>query len=171
MKTLPLIISLSLVALALSGCTAAPGTSTTDAGGIVIRPVTSVSEQSEGITRTRTSLGITGSITDTLLLDEMEADGAAQLHSISPALYKDTDILAAFFTYYAGGGYQIAVRQLPSGVIAVEKRSISEGSGDEPGGCGPWERLKEYPTTPSTTITWQNTGTPTDDVVIECDGW
>ncbi|MBI5794636.1 hypothetical protein HZA87_06200 [Candidatus Uhrbacteria bacterium] len=170
MKILPL-MNLSLVSLALYGCAAVPGTPATDTGGIVMQPVTSVSEQSEGITLTRTSLGITGSITDTLLLDEMEADGAAELHYINPALYKDTDILAAFFTYYAGGGYQIAVRQLPSGVIAVEKRGISEGSGDEPGGCGPWVRLKEYPTLPTTTITWQNTGTPTDEVVIECEGW
>ena len=179
MKTLPL-ITLSVLAVALTGCTpsgqpstgTSPSSADTAPPSLTIQPVTEVTPQPNGIVHTKTTLSITGAITDELVLDESEADSTAPIFQyISPALYKDTDITAAFFSYFAGGGYEIAFRQLPSGSIAVDKREISEGSGDEPGGCGPWTRLKEYPLTPATTITWLNIGTPTDQLVIECGGW
>ena len=170
MKTSTL-LGLTLGTLTLVACTTAqPGPGTPAATSLTIKPITSVTTEANGMTRTIVTLKLTGTVNDDLKIDNTEADGPQPLQYIDPKLYKDTDILAAFFNYYAGGGYQIAVRKTAAGLV-VDKRDIYEGSAESVGGCGAWTQLKKYTIPEGTTITWTGVGIATSQLVIECGTW
>lgn len=120
---------------------------------------------------TKMFLELSGAVTDEILLDEIESDSTEHLISpIKQQVFQGTDVQGAFFNYYAGGGFEVAIRMQDSTII-VDRRMTSEGSADDEGGCGKWESLKKYTLSGSTEVRIDSVIAPTDQTIMNCRNW
>ncbi len=116
-----------------------------------------------GLTKNTTSVVLSGSKTDRILIEESETDGTVMFDSLTKDLLP-RDVIAAWWSYYAGGGTLVALRR-DGNVLRIEKREF-----DEQSGCGEWELLKAYRAQTSTAVSTSPSQNPISDVSIAyCD--
>lgn len=168
----PILLLLPLMILALLvGCKPVSQTAM-----LTLEPVTeSVTNDENGIVDTKIYMSVSGGAEDRVLLESVSADGAPVFTYLDPALYAGTNVIAAFESYYAGGGVQVAVRRTDAGVT-IDKRDTDEGGMDDAGnpvggGCAEWEQIAQYAVPADAIVTWNNVGAPSATMVIQCANW
>ncbi len=129
----------------------------------------STTPDENNVQTTKTYLVLSGDIEDRLLLDDMEADAPLVLQYVDPSIYKKTNILAGFSHYYAGGGYDVAVRRDDAGNIVVQRRGTYEGDAENDGGCEEWKDLKKYDASSVLKVSFENLGDPIEQVIMPCE--
>ncbi len=139
-----LLLTLSICSLAACAPVQKPAEITTSDMALQIVPET-LSIQGEGdACGVKTTLGLLGAVTDSIQVDESMGACAAKSSWLTQLQVPEASTtMIAYEHYYAGGGFQIAVR-LEGGFVIIDKRETFEGSGDEAGGCGEWKQLARY---------------------------
>lgn len=96
---------------------------------------------------------------------EVEIDMA----KLEASLHKGTDIIAAYEFYWAGGGFQVAVKN-EGDKLSFYKRGTSEGSEELEGGCTDWDLLRSVAIDGQTKIVMDDSHLDTqENMVITCD--
>jgi hypothetical protein len=131
---------------------------------------TSTEKDSMGFAESTFSLALvmmpSRSITIPLAMEQTEGDAA--MKRLNPGLYEGSGVIAAYEYYYAGGGFQVVVRQV-AGALVFEKRNTSEGSEEVAGGCDKWTNVGTLPIDSNTkVIVDDKTLTQQDKLVISC---
>lgn len=95
---------------------------------------------------------------------EVEID----MTKLEASLYTGTDIIAAYEFYWAGGGFQVAVKN-EGKKLSFYKRDTSEGSDEFEGGCADWDLLHSVAIDEQTKIVVDDAHLGTqENMVITC---
>ncbi len=152
---------LLITGILLASCTSAPVQPSADnsessygsidslgAGALSVTLITDTTsvDPALAIVKNSTSVKLSGSKSDMILVEEYEADGPATFATVEQSLLPD-DVIGAWWNYYAGMGTLVAVRR-DSNVLRIEKREF-----DEQSGCGDWQLLEAYQAQTSTAVT------------------